>query len=85
MAQGFELLGTAGGMTLFPVEDGAGGDSLAVGYLSRNGKRVAFLKGVFRPRVLCEDRAGDTLWLASYSGVLSVPLSSLSVSPGAVE
>jgi hypothetical protein len=43
-------------------------------YLLRGQKRVAFLKGVFRPAVLCEDPAGGKLWLSAYSGVASVPL-----------
>jgi hypothetical protein len=43
-------------------------------YLYRGRERVAFLRGVFRPGVLCEDPAGGKLWLATYSGVASVPL-----------
>lgn len=43
-------------------------------YLYKGRQRVAFLKGVFRPRVLCEDRAAGKLWLGTYSGVASVPL-----------
>jgi len=43
-------------------------------YLYRGRRRVAFLKGVFRPRVLCEDRIGGRLWLSTYSGVASIPL-----------
>ena len=45
-----------------------------VNYLQHDGRRVGFLRGVFRPRVLCEDNVGGRLWLASYAGVLSVPL-----------
>jgi len=43
-------------------------------YLNRGDKRVAFLKGVFRPIVLCEDTVGKRLWLGTYEGVASVPL-----------
>jgi len=43
-------------------------------YLYDGQKRIAFLKGIFRPVVLCEDKAGGTLWLATYGGVCSVPL-----------
>ena len=56
-----------------------------VNYLCRDGKRIAFLKGVFRPKVMCEDRWGNMLWLASYTGILSVPLPSLSDAPKAAE
>jgi len=42
-------------------------------YLAKGDTRVAFLKGVFRPSVLCEDAAGNRLWLATYAGVASVP------------
>ena len=45
-------------------------------HLYHGTRRVAFLKGVFRPRVLCEDRVGRKLWLATYSGVASSPLPS---------
>ncbi|MGB2821562.1 MAG: hypothetical protein WBF17_11310, partial [Phycisphaerae bacterium] len=44
-------------------------------YLYKADKRVAFLKGVFRPIVLCEDRVGGKLWVGTYAGVASVPLS----------
>ncbi len=44
-------------------------------YLYKAGKRIAFVKGVFRPTVLCEDRVGGKLWLGTYDGVVSVPLS----------
>ncbi len=43
-------------------------------YLDCDGKPVAFLKGVFRPKVLCEDGAGGVLWLSTYGGIASVPL-----------
>lgn len=43
-------------------------------YLYDGQKRIAFLKGVFRPVVLCEDKVGGMLWLATYSGVCGVPL-----------
>ena len=43
-------------------------------FIYRDGKRVAFLKGVFRPRVLCEDIFAQKLWVATYSGVASVPI-----------
>ena len=48
-----------------------------VNYLQHDGRRTAFLKGVFRPQVLCEDSIGGRLWLASYAGVLSLPLAQL--------
>jgi hypothetical protein len=51
-------------------------------YLLRDGRRVAFLKGVFRPTVLCEDPAGGRLWLATHEGLASVPLPE---APGADE
>ena len=47
-------------------------------YLDRDEAPVAFLRGVFRPQVLCEDPAGGMLWLASYAGIASVPLESVS-------
>jgi len=43
-------------------------------YLYRGEKRVAFLKGVFRPVVLCEDRAANAVWLGTYAGVAPVAL-----------
>ena len=43
-------------------------------YVYRGGKRVAFVKGVFRPIVLCEDTLAGKLWLGTYSGVASIPL-----------
>ncbi len=43
-------------------------------YVLRDGKRAAFLKGLFRPAVLCEDPHGGKLWLAAYSGVAAIPL-----------
>jgi hypothetical protein len=43
-------------------------------YLYRNGKPVVFLRGAFRPKVLCADRAGGRLWLSLYSGVASIPM-----------
>ncbi|MFO7900001.1 MAG: hypothetical protein R6V58_13190 [Planctomycetota bacterium] len=45
-----------------------------VNYLRRGGKRIAFIKGVFRPKVLAEDPIARKLWIATYGGVLSVPL-----------
>ena len=48
-------------------------------YLLREGRKIAFLRGVFRPRVLCEDKVGGRVWLASYAGVLSVALDQLGV------
>jgi len=44
-------------------------------YLYRGQKRVAFLKGVFRPIALCEDRAAGEVWLGTYEGVACVRLS----------
>ena len=43
-------------------------------YLLRDDKRAAFLKGVFRPLVLCEDPVEKRLWLGTYAGVASIPL-----------
>jgi len=43
-------------------------------YLYRGDRQIAFLKGVFRPTVLCEDSSGNKLWLATYHGVASIPL-----------
>jgi len=43
-------------------------------YLYRAGQKIAFLRGVFRPNVLCEDPVGKKLWLATYSGPASIPL-----------
>jgi len=43
-------------------------------YLDRDGKPVAYLRGVFRPNVLCEDQKAGVLWLATYEGIASVPL-----------
>jgi hypothetical protein len=37
-------------------------------------RRVAFVTGLFRPEVLCEDKIGGKLWLGAYSGVASIPL-----------
>jgi len=42
--------------------------------LYRGNSRAAFVQGVFRPIVLCEDRTAGVLWLGTYSGVASVPL-----------
>ena len=46
-------------------------------YLRKDGRRVAFVKGLFRPIVLCEEPAAGRLWLGVYSGVASVPLPGL--------
>jgi hypothetical protein len=43
-------------------------------YLYRGGRPVAFLKGVFRPTVLCEDPVGGRLWIATHEGLASVPI-----------
>jgi len=43
-------------------------------YVYRDGRRVAFVKGVFRPIVLCEDARAGKLWLGTYSGVAGIPL-----------
>ena len=43
-------------------------------YLYRGKERVAFVKGVFRPIVLCQDPHASRLWLGTHSGVASVPL-----------
>jgi hypothetical protein len=43
-------------------------------YLLRGEQRVAFIKGIFKPAVLCEDPAGKRLWLAAYNGLAAVPL-----------
>jgi len=43
-------------------------------YVYRGGKRVAFVKGVFRPIMLCEDTLAGKLWLGTYSGVAGIPL-----------
>ena len=43
-------------------------------YLYRGARRVAFLKGIFRPIVLCEDPLGGRLWLGTYAGVAGMPL-----------
>ena len=43
-------------------------------YVYRGSSRAAFVEGVFRPIVLCEDRRAGVLWLGTYSGVASVPL-----------
>jgi hypothetical protein len=43
-------------------------------YRGEGDKPAAFLQGVFRPIVLCEDPAGGKLWLGTYAGVASVPL-----------
>jgi hypothetical protein len=45
-----------------------------VNYLMHGKKRIAFIKGVYRPKVLAEDPVGKKLWLTSWSGVFSVPL-----------
>ncbi len=39
---------------------------------------MAFLKGVFKPGVLCEDPYAGVLWLRTYSGVAAVPLAEVS-------
>ncbi len=43
-------------------------------YLYEGDRRIGFLKGAFRPVVLCEDPVGKKLWLSTHSGVASVPL-----------
>lgn len=43
-------------------------------YLYKGDRRIAFLKGVFRPKVLCEDPRGGRLWLGTYSGIAGIPL-----------
>ena len=43
-------------------------------YLDRDGKPVAYLRGVFRPQALCDDAEAGLLWLATYAGIASVPL-----------
>ena len=43
-------------------------------YLDRDGKPIAYLRGVFRPRELCEDATAGVLWLTTYAGIASVPL-----------
>ena len=43
-------------------------------YVWRGKQRVAFLRGVFKPSVLCEDAGAGKLWLATYEGVASIPL-----------
>jgi hypothetical protein len=43
-------------------------------YLAKAGHRVAFIKGVFRPTVLCEDKAGGLLWFAAYNSIGAIPL-----------
>ena len=47
-------------------------------YLYRDEQRVAFLKGVFKPDVLCEDPYAKVLWVGTYSGVAPVPLTEVS-------
>jgi hypothetical protein len=43
-------------------------------YRGEGDRPAAFLQGIFRPIVLCEDPAGGKLWVGSYAGVASVPL-----------
>ncbi|MGQ9663357.1 MAG: hypothetical protein ACUVWX_13615, partial [Kiritimatiellia bacterium] len=43
-------------------------------FLYRGEQKVAFLRGVFRPQVLCADPVGGKIWLGVYSGLASVPL-----------
>jgi hypothetical protein len=43
-------------------------------YLASDGRRIAFLKGVFQPEVLCEDPAGKALWLSTWEGIARVSL-----------
>ena len=45
-------------------------------YVYRDKQRIAFVKGVFRPIVLCEDPHTGKLWLGTYSGVASAALPS---------
>ena len=37
-------------------------------------QRVAFLKGVYQPTVLCEEIDGKAIWISTYEGVARVPL-----------
>ena len=43
-------------------------------YLTKAGKRTAFVKGIFKPVVLCEDKTGGLLWLGTHNGVAAVRL-----------
>lgn len=43
-------------------------------WLTRDGRRVGYLKGVFRPEPLCDDEVGRRIWLATYDGVAWVPM-----------
>jgi len=45
-----------------------------VNYLWRGKERIAFIEGVFRPKVLAEDATGKKLWIATYAGIAVVPL-----------
>ncbi|KPJ53268.1 MAG: hypothetical protein AMS16_05440, partial [Planctomycetes bacterium DG_58] len=62
-----------------PFRCGYQGDNMnrvkhQLNYLVRDGKRLSFLQGVFRPKVLCEDPVDGKLWLATWAGAVSIPL-----------
>ncbi|MDD4892347.1 MAG: hypothetical protein PHU85_20685, partial [Phycisphaerae bacterium] len=43
-------------------------------YLCKGDTRVAFLRGVFKPAVLCADPVANRIWLSTYDGLASIPM-----------
>ena len=43
-------------------------------YLTKAGKRIAFVQGIFKPVVLCEDTTDGQLWLGTHNGIAAIRL-----------